>query len=664
MVRAIRTALCVGVLTALSAASVGAAAAAVDLVVVNGSVYTADASRRQVEAFAVRGDTIHAVGSSQEMLALAGKDTKVLDLDGRRVLPGLHDAHIHPAGIVRYDGCNLESQAVDLAELAEFVSACIDRLEPDEGTWLSVRQWNFAENNRPASDLVNIRQALDKAAPYNPVILLGNDGHHNGTNSLGLSNAANAAQKKIGLSAQTLVSDFEAYRHYVGVDEHGEPNGAVNESSIDLLGSPTILTADLDLIAAEAAQVPERLNSLGITSIQEAAFMPELIPFYANMAAIEGGLPLRIRLAQILPPQYFTDARGELDMTALLAAASEIRELYGEQPNISANALKFFVDGVLEGNPLEVPPTLPNAAALNDYHQPLVSLNRTTGEVELSGYVDKQGEACSGWQGDAGKIESFIDRYGFHPGQCRSENGVLAAPRDHALQFVAAADAAGFAVHMHAIGDRAVRTAVDAIAQVTSPGVTTNRHSMAHLQLVSDAEIKRLGELKIPLAMTYAWAAMNPEYDMTVIPFVEKLKQKEDMYDPASYYYQHFYPVVSIKNAGGVLAAGSDAPVDSDDPRPFVNMQAAITRDRGLGSFNPDQRLTIQDAIDAYTINGARLMNQADVVGSIEPGKKADFIVLDQDIIELADSGKSGQVEKTRVLQTWFNGTQVYGGSL
>lgn len=93
-------------------------------------------------------------------------------------------------------------------------------------------------------------------------------------------------------------------------------------------------------------------------------------------------------------------------------------------------------------------------------------------------------------------------------------------------------------------------------------------------------------------------------------------------------------------------------------------MQAAITRDRGLGSFNPDQRLTIQDAIDAYTINGARLMNQADVVGSIEPGKKADFIVLDQDIIGLADSGKSGQVEKTRVLQTWFNGTQVYEGSL
>ena len=657
MVKVLRTAILGGVLACCGTL---VAAAEVDLVVVKGSVYTADAGQREAQAFAVRGDVIEAVGSSEEILALAGEGTQVLDLAGRRVLPGLHDAHIHPLGIVKYEGCNLETRAMDLDELAAFVSECMARLKPAKGEWLSVRQWNFSEGNRPSEGVANIRQALDRAAPGNPVILLGNDGHHHATNSIGLSRATNAEGEAVGLTAQTLASDFKDYRYYVGIDETGEPNGAVNESAPDLLGGPNMLTADMNLIIPEGAQVPQRLNSLGITSFQEAAFMPELIPFYANMASREGGLPLRIRLAQLLPPQLFTSEDGKLDMNALLAAAGEIRDLYQEQPNINANALKFFVDGVLEGNPLEVPPTLPNAAALKDYHQPLVGLNEKSGEVELKGYVDVQGEACSDWAGEDTQLESFVDRHGFHPGQCKSENGVLAAPREHALQFVAAADAAGFAVHLHAIGDRAVRTALDAIEQVTKPDVITNRHSMAHLQLVADEEIKRLGELKVPLAMTYAWAVTNPEYDMTVIPFVEKLKGEEDLYNLESYYYQHFYPVGSIHKAGGILAAGSDAPVETDDPRPFVNIQSAVTRDRGFGSFNPAQRITILDAIDAYTINGARLMNQAELTGSIEPGKKADFIVLDQDVVKLAETGNSHEIAKTQVLETWFDGKLVY----
>ena len=646
----------------LLAGAVPTVSAEIDLAVVNGSIYTADAGQSEVQAFAVRGDVIQAVGSSQEILALAGEGTRVVDLGGRRVLPGLHDTHIHPAGIVRYDGCNLESRGVDLAELAAFVAACIERLRPAAGEWLAVRQWAFSENNRPADGLVNIRQALDRAAPKHPVILLGNDGHHNGTNSLGLARATNGGGEQVGYSAATLASDFSAYRAYVGVDASGEPNGAVNEASVQALGSPDILTADLDLIAPQAHQVPDRLNALGITAIQEALFVPDLIPFYDNMiASSKDGLPLRIRLAQLFPPQMFTDGEGVLDMDALLAAAGKVRDSYQEQPNINANALKFFVDGVLEGNPLAVPPTLPNAANLNHYHQPLVRLNQSTGEVELRGYVDPDGEPCSEWRGNEADTAQFQARHGFHPAQCRAENGVLAAPRDHALQFVSAADKAGFAVHLHAIGDRAVRTAVDAIEQVTPPGVTTNRHSMAHLQLVAGEEIRRLGKLKVPLAMTYAWAVTNPEYDMTVIPFVEKLKSKEDLYDPDSYYYRHFYPVGSILESGGILAAGSDAPVETDDPRPFYNIQTAVTRDAGFGSFNPDQRLGILDAIDTYTINGARLMDQAGITGSIEPGKKADFIVLDRDIVALARTERSSQIGDTRVLQTWFDGRLVFG---
>ncbi len=96
-------------------------------------------------------------------------------------------------------------------------------------------------------------------------------------------------------------------------------------------------------------------------------------------------------------------------------------------------------------------------------------------------------------------------------------------------------------------------------------------------------------------------------------------------------------------------------------PQPFVNMQIGVTR--ALPPYppaNPWERLTVRDMIDAYTINGARAMGRESEFGSLEVGKSADFILLDQDVLSLADAGKPEMIGATKVLQTWFRGVKVY----
>ena len=101
--------------------------------------------------------------------------------------------------------------------------------------------------------------------------------------------------------------------------------------------------------------------------------------------------------------------------------------------------------------------------------------------------------------------------------------------------------------------------------------------------------------------------------------------------------------------------------MNTRDPQPFVNMAIGVTRRLpGQRAQNPAQAVGIRDLIDAYTINGARFLHRDAVAGSLEAGKSADFIVVDRDILKLADSGRAGDIARTRVLETWFQGKEVY----
>jgi len=275
-----------------------------------------------------------------------------------------------------------------------------------------------------------------------------------------------------------------------------------------------------------------------------------------------------------------------------LAHATRIRAHYAQNPLIQANYIKLFADGVLEGDPYSVPPTLPNAAALKPFLQPIFAVD-AQGHATVTGYVDTASPTCVDVRAHPDKyasdtaVSSFMKTRGYHPAQCQISSGQLQHSREIILEYIKRMHVAGFNIHIHAIGDRSVRTAIDAIeAARAADGISTTRDS---------------------------------------------------------------------------LAAGSDAPVDTPDPRPFINMSYAITRaSRGAPALSPQQSITIHDAIEAYTINGARMLSRDKDTGSLEVGKSADFVILDRNIVTLGDSGHAADIAGTRVLATWFQGKKVY----
>jgi predicted amidohydrolase YtcJ len=637
-----------------------------DRVFLNGIVYTANAQQQVASALALRGGKIIYVGDDAGAQAYIGDNTEVADIAGKMLLPGLHDMHIHPGGIVDTEGCDLQSEALNLTQIAAAVAACILSQAPAPGEWLSVAQWSFTNGNQPSVELQTLRQALDVGAPNNPVILWGNDGHHGAVNSQGLARAVNTGGKQIGISAATISTDFVDYRDTIGVDARGEPNGELHETARMLVNPPQHMLLD-GLSVELMPRIAAKLASNGITSIQDAAAPPSALPYYRNLAE-SGQMSFNLSAALFQNVADFETADGGIDVAAMLAELESARTEFNNAPHIQVNTVKVFVDGVIEGNPLNDPPTLPNAAVLNPYQQPMFDIDFTAGEAKVVGYVDVNGEACQqarvdeALYADPEQAQAFRSRHGFFPTQCRISRGVLENPANFILDYMAAVDGAGFNIHAHVIGDRAVRTALDGFDRAQREnGKRKARHSLGHIQLVAPEDYQRIGDHGLYLVFTYAWITVDPFYDLTVIPFVNPVQGMAGMYDPASYYIQNAYPARQLQAAGAHLAGGSDAPVDTREPRPFFNIQQAVTRAGEDGRvMNPAAALDIRNALDVYTINGARLFGHDAETGSLEVGKRADIILIDRDLLTLTETGRAQDIGATEVLLTLFEGRTVF----
>jgi predicted amidohydrolase YtcJ len=643
-------------------------APAADLVVTGGSIYTVDATHSVIEALAVRDGKIVFTGSSADAKHWIGPKTKVEDLGGRLVLPGLFDSHMHPIGIIPIKVCDLDSAKKTLRELSAFVQACVGRFKVQDDGWLTVHQWNFSDGNQPDSDYPTLRVALDKASNTVAIQLLGNDGHHGAFNSAGLARAKNKSGTAVGLSKATLAGEFSAYSKFVGLDAEGNPNGAVNEDARNLIGAPDILFAQFQDKMKARAQLPHLLNAAGITGIMDALVTSQSLELYDALQR-EGNLTVRATLAQFYDPEQMRTADGHVDYDRMLTSAKQVRAKYEANPLIRADVVKLFGDGVMEGNPYGTPPTLPDTLSLRPYKQPIFGKDKA-GKLTVTGYVDTDSQTCKDVRSNQAKysaaqaVAEFTAAHHFHPGQCAISYGQLQHDRAIIMEFVKRFHLAGFTLHIHVISDGTLKTVLDALeAARAADGVSSQFDGLAHVQLAQPSDVARIGKDHLFVAFTYSWANADPEYDMTVVPFVDKVigNSYEALHAPGSYYESNVYPFKGVKDAGGTLVAGSDAPVNTRDPQPFVNMAIGVTRRLpGQQAQNPSQAVSIRDLIDAYTINGARFLHRDQVAGSLEVGKSADFIVVDRNILQLADSGHADDIARTQVLETWFQGKEVY----
>jgi predicted amidohydrolase YtcJ len=205
------------------------------------------------------------------------------------------------------------------------------------------------------------------------------------------------------------------------------------------------------------------------------------------------------------------------------------------------------------------------------------------------------------------------------------------------------ADKLGLLVHVHAIGDLAVREALNGIEAARHVnGDSHLPHTITHLQFVDPADIPRFGALGVIASFQLYWAAANVDAIDLVQPYV----------DPAIFPWQ--YPARSVLESGGTLAGASDWPVSTANV--FAAIYQAETRSGPLGTLNAAQRVPRMAMLYAYTRNAARALGLDETIGSLAPGRRADLVLVDRDVLTVS----SEELKDTRVLWTMFEGRIVY----
>ncbi|MEV6112672.1 amidohydrolase [Streptomyces sp. NPDC052109] len=368
-------------------------------------------------------------------------------------------------------------------------------------------------------------------------------------------------------------------------DASGEPSGTLQEGAMQLVGRFTPPATPADRLAA-LLHAQRHLHALGITAWQDALvgdFLGMDDPAEAYLtAARDGSLTARVRGAL-----WWDRERGSEQIPELVEKRAAL-----SHGRFRAGSVKLMLDGVAENH----------TAAL------------------LDPYLDRCGCVT------ANRGKSFID--------------ATRLPK-----YVVELDALGFQCHFHALGDRAVRDALDAVeAARAANGPSDTRPHLAHLQVVHPDDVPRFARLGATANIQPLWAAHEPQMDELTIPFLGPARAGRQ------------YPFGALLRSGARLAAGSDWPVSSPDPLQGIHVAVNRVEPGGSGPvFLPEERLGLADALRAYTA-GSAYVNHLDHTGRVTAGALADLVVLDRDPF----AGPPEELAETAVALTYVGGERVY----
>ncbi|MGH9935471.1 MAG: amidohydrolase, partial [Blastocatellia bacterium] len=533
------------------------AQAPADLILVNGKVWTVNDKRPEVEAVAVLGNRIAAVDSTEEIRKWIGANTKVIDLQGKRVVPGFNDSHVHFLD----GGMGLASvQLRDARTPEEFHNRIRDfAAKLPKGRWILNGNWDH-ENWTPPN--LPTRRLIDAVTPDNPVFINRLDGHMCLANSLAL--------KLAGVTRETP----DPPGGTVVRDANGEPTGVLKDAAMSYVYK--VIPNPGEEVVAEAIRAALAYAAEnGVTSVQDMSASPNVFAAYQKLLA-NGELTVRI---------YGHQPLSEWERLA----RAGVRAGFGND-KLKIGGLKGFADG---------------------------SLGSTTA-LFFEPYLDDP--KTSGLPSD----EMF--------------------PESKMLDNILNADKAGLQIAVHAIGDKANKTILDMFAEVEKRnGARDRRLRIEHAQHLRMEEVKRFGAERVI-------ASMQPYHA------IDDGRWAENRIGPNRA--KGTYAFRSLLDAGATLAFGSDwfvAPME-----PMMGIYAAVTRrtldGKRPAGWVPEQKISVAEAVRAYTMGSAYASGDEKIKGSIEPGKLADLAVLSADVFKINPI----EIEKTKVVMTIFDGKVIY----
>jgi len=563
-------------------ATTGFAAASADPTTIfyDAHVFTAQPAHPYADAVAIRGNTIVAVGDLRSVERIAGTSARRVDLKAKFLMPGMIDAHAHPI----FGGMTLIMASYpDSSDSLPSLVKFVEQQIDKKASRLGDVLVIYGLDLGYWAHAADVDAALSGGRfAQLPIVLFGSDGHTAWANR--------TARLRAGITPDYLRGLSKDQQRYYGFDAAFKPNGFVvdvGKNKIDQSLPPP--SAESMLAAGQAAV--HYMNAQGITGWLDAA----------ATGAVGGATPARADDPGVLPVYQELSKRGEL--TAHVVAypvvrpdsglqqvdvVEALRAQYKNIPNLSIPGLKVFADGVVE---------IPSqTAALT---KPYRNTGRSTPLLFTPAAMDA---------------------------------------------LVTEADRRGLMVHVHAIGDLAVKASLDAFAAARKANPSGKLpFTLTHAQFVDAEDIPRFASLHVIAALQLLWAVADPSTNEQVKPFV----------DPQIY--RWMYPARSLLEAGTVIAGASDWPVSTANP--FAAIFQAETRSGPQGVLNAEQRMPREAMLYAYTRNSASVLNQSDQIGSLEPGKLADMVLVDRDVLTVS----ADELKDAKVLWTMLGGKVVYG---